>query len=403
MRWFFSMILGVVLLSAAAPGAAQGQLPPNVVELYRAYQEAEAAGDNAATLVAARAVFEAADDADIDPASLATLAENLGYHAAATGDFELALSSLREAAEISADYDEVDLVTGWRWHQAASAALRLDEVDDMLDHAERAVAAFQNDPEILETRPALYGDAHYLIAEAWYRKGRYRRIGEPALIAIEAYDLVQRDADEAYGRAFFFAGLTAFMRRDYEDARVYMHLASDTLQLAGGRQEDIDHAHGLSTVARMLSDNPRPALIGSSRLAMTSEREEEAFAGNVEDRLEAHRFHIATDEREDESESGLPEGAVPAERTGEATISYPEGALQRGIEGVVVVQFAVSESGEVESPEIRLALPSGVFEDAALEGLGTVRYQPATLDGEPVRQEKAVIQFNFEVEFGGYR
>lgn len=64
---------------------------------------------------------------------------------------------------------------------------------------------------------------------------------------------------------------------------------------------------------------------------------------------------------------------------------YPERARSRGIEGSVVVEVHIDETGRVHDIQILEANPPGVFDAAVLEAYGQARYRPALLDGRPVR------------------
>lgn len=64
---------------------------------------------------------------------------------------------------------------------------------------------------------------------------------------------------------------------------------------------------------------------------------------------------------------------------------YPEQARSRGIEGSVVVEVHIDETGRVHDIQILEANPPGVFDAAVLEAYGQARYRPALLDGRPVR------------------
>jgi periplasmic protein TonB len=56
---------------------------------------------------------------------------------------------------------------------------------------------------------------------------------------------------------------------------------------------------------------------------------------------------------------------------------YPFEALHRGVQGSVLAEFTVDESGRVTSPRILEAQPPGVFDRAALRALSHWRYEPA--------------------------
>lgn len=64
---------------------------------------------------------------------------------------------------------------------------------------------------------------------------------------------------------------------------------------------------------------------------------------------------------------------------------YPKEARSRGIEGSVVVEVHIDETGRVRDIQILKADPPGVFDAAVLEAYGQARYRPALLDGRPVR------------------
>ena len=74
---------------------------------------------------------------------------------------------------------------------------------------------------------------------------------------------------------------------------------------------------------------------------------------------------------------------------------YPPLALQRGIEGTVVVSVLVDETGAVAEASVARASPRGMgFEDAATRYVKSRRYQPATKGGVPVR-----VRLEVAVEF----
>lgn len=61
--------------------------------------------------------------------------------------------------------------------------------------------------------------------------------------------------------------------------------------------------------------------------------------------------------------------------------AYPYGALARGVEGSVLLEYTVDERGRVVSPRVIHATPPGVFDRAALKALSRWRYKPN--GGEP--------------------
>lgn len=63
---------------------------------------------------------------------------------------------------------------------------------------------------------------------------------------------------------------------------------------------------------------------------------------------------------------------------------YPPEARSRRIEGRVLVEFTVTERGEVEDPVIVEANPPGVFDQAVLQSVRKWRFKPKEKDGKPV-------------------
>lgn len=62
---------------------------------------------------------------------------------------------------------------------------------------------------------------------------------------------------------------------------------------------------------------------------------------------------------------------------------YPMRARSRRIEGYVVVQFTVTETGAVAEPEVVQADPPGVFDRAAVRAVLRWKYQPQMVGGKP--------------------
>ena len=67
------------------------------------------------------------------------------------------------------------------------------------------------------------------------------------------------------------------------------------------------------------------------------------------------------------------DGPIPISRQNPA---YPFGALSRGIEGSVLLEYVVDARGRVVSPRVLEATPPGVFDRTALEALSRWRYEP---------------------------
>lgn len=76
---------------------------------------------------------------------------------------------------------------------------------------------------------------------------------------------------------------------------------------------------------------------------------------------------------------------------------YPRRAMQRGIEGYVVVEFTVTRSGTVRDPRVVEAQPEGIFNQAAMDAVLKFKYKPRVVDGEPVEVEGVRNRMTFEM------
>ena len=79
---------------------------------------------------------------------------------------------------------------------------------------------------------------------------------------------------------------------------------------------------------------------------------------------------------------------------------YPRRALARGIEGHVIVEFVVTETGSVRDPVVIEAQPPGIFDRAALAAALKFKYKPKMVDGQPVAVSgvQNIIRFQLEDE-----
>jgi protein TonB len=77
---------------------------------------------------------------------------------------------------------------------------------------------------------------------------------------------------------------------------------------------------------------------------------------------------------------------------------YPDSALQRGIEGTVLLSFTIDAGGAVRDPVVERSSPAGVFDRAALQAIRSARYQPRTEDGVPVVTPQARKRYVFHVQ-----
>lgn len=76
---------------------------------------------------------------------------------------------------------------------------------------------------------------------------------------------------------------------------------------------------------------------------------------------------------------------------------YPIRAAERGIEGWVLIEFTVTETGSVIDPVIVDADPPSIFNRAALRAVVKWKYRPMMVGGKPVAWKTQVV-LTFELE-----
>lgn len=84
---------------------------------------------------------------------------------------------------------------------------------------------------------------------------------------------------------------------------------------------------------------------------------------------------------------------TPPKRIDAPQPHYTSLARQNGVQGAIVIQAIIDTQGRVVCPDILRGLPYGL-NDAALDAILDWRFEPATLDGEPVH-----VYYNLTVSF----
>ncbi|MBN2645083.1 MAG: energy transducer TonB [Desulfuromonadaceae bacterium] len=87
----------------------------------------------------------------------------------------------------------------------------------------------------------------------------------------------------------------------------------------------------------------------------------------------------------------------PLQPLAQSPFVYPMRAKRLGIEGSVRVELLVDKQGQVEQVKILDAQPSGFFEQTVERGIRLWRFNPGTVQGEPVRS-RVTTTIRFELE-----
>jgi protein TonB len=84
----------------------------------------------------------------------------------------------------------------------------------------------------------------------------------------------------------------------------------------------------------------------------------------------------------------VAEVSTPPVPRAKAMPAYPDEARRQGIEALVVVKFVVEADGQLSDVKIVKGHP--LFDDVVLAAVRTWSFDPATLDGKPVRMARMV-------------
>lgn len=76
---------------------------------------------------------------------------------------------------------------------------------------------------------------------------------------------------------------------------------------------------------------------------------------------------------------------------------YPRRALQRGIEGYVIVEFMVDKTGAVKNPVVIEANPEGLFDRAAMDAALKFKYKPRVVNGAATEVSGVQNRITFEM------
>lgn len=77
---------------------------------------------------------------------------------------------------------------------------------------------------------------------------------------------------------------------------------------------------------------------------------------------------------------------------------YPRRALSRGIEGWVILEFTVSETGKVINPKVIEANPANVFDRAAMQAVLKFKYKPRVVDDRAVEVAGIQHKISFKLQ-----
>ena len=85
----------------------------------------------------------------------------------------------------------------------------------------------------------------------------------------------------------------------------------------------------------------------------------------------------------------------PPKKVEDVRPAFPEAAQAAGLQGVVIAEVVVDETGRVASAHLLRAIP--LLEDAALAAVRQWRFDPMVVDGRPV-PVRMTVTVNFTLK-----
>jgi TonB family protein len=368
-----------IAVSLSAAWAQDEPLPENVAQAYVAYESAMQAQDYPAAETAAETAWRAARQARIDRDLIGVLAANYGELASGLGHHDEAYEAWRASAEIADRINNAPAERAQRWYMASVAAFAVGDLSDSRSCSSRAVQIIERNPGAVPS--TLSGDANYLLAKTSGHLGRFRSMGSAARASIEAFSLSQRDYDSIYADAYYTSALEYFFYGNREDAAFDFQMARGIYRQLG-------------------ADRDRDATVSGYwiRLAQSELRAGELQA--LDQRVAASPFPWPEPvEYEDANPSAVEEDEDnhDARVLNRREPRFPMRAAEAGLEGIVMVRFAVSPEGQPVDVEIAASAPPGIFDEGSLEAVRGWEYEPKLVDGEAVRRDGVLTQFVYQL------
>lgn len=366
-------VVAALILVAGLTGPADAQhLPDAVAEAYVAYTEAVEAGDYEAAARSARTAWRAAESGGVDAETTAILADNyaqlasaLVEHAGAGDAYETAAGLLNQAGaagELVAD----------TWILAANAALNAGDHRGTIQRADTAGDLAESLDEIDPARRAgLVFFSRSLHANALWLDGRPRGAGmraAEAMAAAEGHDLAP---NPRYGLTAFILGAANALELDFDAAAFRFAEALEYME---------SERRGLSIWAQYA----RSRLDEDERLDLLA-------------RLDAAGLIDPGDEEDAGApdEVDRPDGWIDAEPIRRRPPEYPFNVRQAGAEGLALIEFTIDERGRTRDIEVVISVPFSDFGAAAVEAVEDWRYTPASVNGDAVRRDGLITQFEY--------
>jgi|GEM_PF-829812 len=373
-----AFLAALAALAFSTTGRAQDDpLPQSVARPYVAYEAAMEAGDEAAALSEAWQAWQAAEDENIARNLIGVLAANYADLAYAAEDYEAASDAWREAARIGdRDANTRASERARRWYMAALSEFSGGNRGRARSYADRAIDRIEDAGGTVSAE--LRAQAYFLYTRAAIATGAWSRIEDRAALAIAAFEEMEAGASPAYAYCHYMLGLSRFFWGEEEASVMPFHMAGNMF-LSLGEDWEAD-AQSSAYWFQLVTSGYDDAQKAELHAGISASPYPETLTRVVE--------------RTSDTAALYDTDAQPADRD---VPRYPRGAEAAGVEGVTLVRFDVTESGETENVEVVAAAPPQIFDEASVEAIETWRYEPAVRDGRAVRRSGMLNEFRFSM------
>ena len=379
------LIILTVLATASIPADAQN-LPASVTEPYVTYQSAMEAGDYTAAETAADLAWRAGEAANIDLGTIGLLADNYAQLAHRSGHYSEAVRGYMRSAEILTELDDDPFLIAQTWRLGAQSAYIGSDSERAQSLADRAGDMLEGQPAAPDRSMELYR-ARLIQSYVNWEGGLIMPAGARAIEAIEALEDAGGDATPDTANLFFYAAIRHANERDNLEAAYYFSIANyiwRSMEIDGEAQtianewaryarREIEDDE-LDELVLRLSDSPyRP-------LGFTPERDDEP----------------RTDWRAAFPDAQTYTPAFPSRRR---PPQYPAQMMAAGFQGVALMQFDVTETGETENIRVLFSVPHSDFGESAENAVRRWRYEPARVDGVAVPRRGVVTTVEYVLDY----
>ncbi|AZU03983.1 TonB protein [Glycocaulis alkaliphilus] len=362
----------IAALAALCVSAGGYAIPPGVLAAFDAYMDAVEANDLVGAVPHAEAAWQAASRGGVDTETLAVLAENRAEIYVLTGDHARAGAAWQDLAGVL-EQDNAEAEERARAYVSAAVQYALArDLPAAITAADAAIVLYPQDA--VSNRLFL---ALRVKAVSEWAQGQLGPAGVAADRAMRVREQIGASVDSTTMTTAMIAAVHHILGRNRVDAAFYISIASDLAAVLPADDENRLMLWGWSSFLRsLLSDTEREALY------------ERRFNSALLDFDDPGR-----QERERAQEEGV-EDARPLRRDHPR---YPQQMLERGVNGVAVVMFDVTEEGRPENVRVAMSIPHADFGREAVRAVQRWRYTPRTENGVAVRREGVVTSFDYQI------